>query len=79
MSLLIETMLKTRASAAQCANCPPARVCAWSCVQGANMEEVAAGAYLMAEGRLNPVAPRPSPEVQAVADELFENYDWVGD
>jgi len=79
MSPFIETTLKTRASAAQCADCPPDRVCAWSCVQGANREEIAGGAYLMSEGKLNPVAPRLAPDAQAVADDIFAGYNWVGD
>ncbi len=79
MTPIVDTTLKTRASSAQCASCPPDRVCAWACVQGANMEEVAAGAYLMAVGRLNPALPPVAPEIQTVEDEVFEGFNWVGD
>lgn len=38
--------LKTRASEARCKNCPPDRVCAWDCVQGASYEDILIGAVL---------------------------------
>ena len=50
----------TRASAIRCQSCPPERVCAWACVQGAGMEEIVVGAAL-AE-RLAALQPEPRPE-----------------
>lgn len=38
--------LKTCASEARCANCPPERVCAWGCIQGAGHEDIVIGAVL---------------------------------
>jgi len=38
--------LLSRASASRCAHCPPERVCAWACVQGAGVEDILIGAVL---------------------------------
>jgi hypothetical protein len=40
------TRLLTRANEARCQNCPPDRVCAWACVQGAGIEDILIGAVL---------------------------------
>lgn len=42
--------IRTTASPAQCAACPPDRVCAWACVQGFSPEDVIIGASLALEG-----------------------------
>ena len=70
-----ETRLNTRASAYRCQDCPPDRVCAWACTQGANLEEIVAGAVLMEEGKLAPAASRVEPEIKAVSDEICVSYD----
>jgi hypothetical protein len=38
--------LLSRASESRCAHCPPERVCAWACVQGAGVEDILIGAVL---------------------------------
>ncbi len=38
--------LKTCSSATRCAQCPPDRVCAWACVQGAGYTDILIGAVL---------------------------------
>ncbi len=38
--------LLTRASECRCQNCPPNRVCAWDCVQGAGTADILIGAVL---------------------------------
>lgn len=38
--------LLTRANECRCQNCPPDRVCAWACVQGAGTEDILIGAVL---------------------------------
>lgn len=65
--------IRTRASECQCAQCPPERVCAWACAQGAGVEELVAGAALMLEGRLSPYLAEPGAE--AVRDALWESYN----
>ncbi len=42
--------IRTTASAYQCECCPPERVCAWACLQGAGVEEIVIGASLALEG-----------------------------
>lgn len=42
--------LRTTASRYQCACCPPQRVCAWDCVQGAAVPDILYGAVLALEG-----------------------------
>lgn len=42
--------LRTRASEHHCGCCPPQRVCAWDCVQGAGMMDILYGAILALEG-----------------------------
>jgi hypothetical protein len=38
--------LLVRATESRCQNCPPDRVCAWACVQGAGVEDIMIGAVL---------------------------------
>lgn len=38
--------LKKHATASRCAQCPPERVCAWDCVQGASDADILVGAVL---------------------------------
>ncbi len=38
--------LLTRASEERCKHCPPDRVCAWDCVQGAGITDIVIGAML---------------------------------
>jgi hypothetical protein len=38
--------LLSRASESRCAHCPPERVCAWACIQGAGVEDILIGAVL---------------------------------
>ena len=42
--------IRTIASEYQCEDCPPERVCAWGCIQGAGVEEIIIGAALALEG-----------------------------
>ncbi len=50
--------LLDRASGCRCANCPPKRVCAWACIQGASVEDILIGAVLeqSQDWALEPVA-----------------------
>lgn len=66
--------LLARASAYRCATCPPERVCAWACIQGAGMEDIVAGAAL-AE-RLGPLPTGPQVEdITSVRLCLWERYN----
>lgn len=38
--------LLTRANENRCQHCPPERICAWACVQGAGFEDIVIGAML---------------------------------
>ena len=38
--------LLTQASESRCKNCPPDRVCAWACVQGAGFTDILIGEVL---------------------------------
>lgn len=40
------TRLLQRATDARCKHCPPERVCAWDCVQGAGFMDIVIGAML---------------------------------
>lgn len=42
--------IRTTASPHQCDCCPPDRVCAWACVQGASPEDIIIAAALALEG-----------------------------
>ena len=44
------TRIRTTASQSCCDDCPPERVCAWGCVQGAGIEDAIIGAALALEG-----------------------------
>jgi hypothetical protein len=75
-TMLTTLPLKYRATASayQCAVCPPDRVCAWSCVQGAGMEDIVMGAVLAAEGKLKTPAPIYNP-AEANAAALWESFN----
>jgi hypothetical protein len=38
--------LLSRMNAYRCGDCPPERVCAWDCIQGAGVEDIMIGAVL---------------------------------
>jgi hypothetical protein len=66
------TRLLTRASAGRCRDCPPERVCAWSCVQGANMADIITGAALFVEG----AATVTDAGVALTRDDLIRQALW---
>ena len=58
---------------ADCANCPPDRVCAWACEQGMGVLEVLMGEALAEEARK---APWPvEPEVAPISQAILELYN----
>ena len=66
--------LKLRATDAQCAQCPPDRVCAWSCVQGAGVTDIVIGAMLeQSDGWAFEGAD--APEIAAPARALWETFN----
>jgi hypothetical protein len=67
------TRLRATASQYQCDNCPPDRVCAWACVQGAGMEEIVIGAALAIEGV--PGGPYADPAVEPTRDALWDSFN----
>lgn len=68
-----KTRLLTRASESRCRNCPPDRVCAWDCVQGAGQEDIVIGAVLEQSGgwAWQPVEPGEEPARRA----LWESFN----
>jgi len=42
--------IRTTASCYQCDACPPDRVCAWACLQGASPEDIVIAASLVLDG-----------------------------
>jgi hypothetical protein len=67
--------IKTHQSPRRCATCPPDRVCAWACIQGANVEDLIAGLVLQSEGKLTP--PFPDPGAQAAEDALWASFNLI--
>lgn len=66
--------LKRRASEARCAQCPPDRVCAWACIQGAGYADIVIGAMLEQSGGWafqGADAPAPDPAARA----LWESFN----
>lgn len=66
--------LKTRASDARCAHCPPERVCAWSCVQGMNNADIVTGAALE-QSQTWALEHGEAPDMQAAQQALWELYN----
>lgn len=61
--------IRTMASQHCCDDCPPERVCAWGCVQGAGIEEAIIGAALALEGAPGvPFSPGSEPTRAALWD-----------
>ncbi|HEC24365.1 MAG TPA: hypothetical protein ENI95_15785 [Chloroflexi bacterium] len=65
--------LRTRASPSRCRDCPPERVCAWACVQGAGIEDIVIGAVLALEGLSAPPALPEGAEPSRAA--LWESFN----
>jgi hypothetical protein len=70
----------TAASQFRCDRCPPERVCAWGCLQGAGIEEIVIGAALVLEN-----APGPAwtdqgllPSQEALWDSFNSHGDHLG-
>lgn len=63
--------LKTHQTARRCGTCPPDRVCAWGCVQGAGVEDILIGYILQSEGKLSPPFPNPCLGESAPPEEPF--------
>lgn len=58
----------------RCRNCPPDCICAWSCIQGAGIEEIVIGAALD-EGQLWAQAQASAPGSEVVSRALWETYN----
>ncbi|GEM_PF-2564474 len=77
MSTDIRRQFSSRSSASphRCNECPPERICAWACVQGAGIEEIVVGAMLALEERISP-APFPcEPETQPITEAIWDSYN----
>ncbi|NDJ76027.1 MAG: hypothetical protein GYB65_07190 [Chloroflexi bacterium] len=60
--------LLTRMSESRCKDCPPDRVCAWGCIQGAGTADILIGAVLEQSQSWATETTEPSPESQALWD-----------
>lgn len=65
------THLLARASECRCRNCPPDRVCAWGCVQGASIADIVIGAALFLQG----AAAIPDPGIEPARQALWACYN----
>lgn len=65
--------LLSRVSAFQCRACPPSRVCAWDCAQGANVADIVVKASL-ATSR---AAATDEPGQSAARQGLWNRYNRV--
>jgi hypothetical protein len=65
--------IRTTASRYQCDCCPPDRVCAWACVQGAGVMDIIAGASLALEGV--PDGTHAAPEPPGCDPALWDCYN----
>lgn len=65
--------LQTCASETRCQNCPPDRVCAWACNQGAGVEDIVIGAVL--EQNQNWAYATDGPELEAAHRALWESFN----
>lgn len=63
----------TRMNEARCAQCPPDRVCAWDCIQGASPMDIIIGAALEQGESWALQAPDASRET--VSQALWEMYN----
>ncbi len=68
--------IKYTQSPRRCATCPPDRVCAWSCIQGASVEDLIVGLVLQSQGKLTPPYPEPGVlESHSAIAEAFNLWD----
>jgi hypothetical protein len=65
--------LLTRANQARCQYCPPERVCAWTCVQGAGSADILVGAVL--EQSTSWALQAPEPGLEAVRQGLWDTFN----
>jgi hypothetical protein len=65
--------LLTRASESRCQHCPPERVCAWGCVQGASYEDILIGAVL--EQSHSWALETPEAGIEASREALWETFN----
>jgi hypothetical protein len=63
------------ASPHRCLECPPERICAWACVQGASVEEIVVGAMLTLEDRASPALPFHEPDIQPITEAIWDSYN----
>jgi hypothetical protein len=77
MSTDIKRQFSSRSSASshQCDECPPERICAWACVQGAGLEEIVVGAMLALEGRTSPALLLCEPDTQPITEAIWDSYN----
>ena len=65
--------LLSRASESRCAHCPPERVCAWACIQGAGVEDILIGAVL--EQSQSWALERTEPGVEEIDPALWDAFN----
>lgn len=65
--------LLSRASESRCAHCPPERVCAWACIQGAGVEDILIGAVL--EQSQTWTLERPEPRWEEADPALWDAFN----
>ncbi len=67
------TRLLRQTNESRCATCPPDRICAWACVQGAGVEDIVIGAML--EQSQSWALQTSEPETAAAQQALWETYN----
>ncbi len=72
---VFNSRIRTTPCAAKCADCPPDRVCAWACQQGASMDDIVIGFILDLEGKLGHAPLDPA---AGGAQDSFGIWDYVG-
>lgn len=59
----------------QCHECPPERICAWACTQGACIEEIVVGTALALESPILSSLLLCEPDVQPITEAVWDSYN----
>ena len=73
----LEGRLRMCASVYSCRNCPPERVCAWACVQGAGLEDIVIGAVMEQVLCWSPPEAEAEiePEIESTDPALWDSFN----